>query len=298
MRTAQGLMQGVVQEQPPRLRVTPDTVTLAQPFTVDVSVRVPAGARVLWPTPSDSLAPIALRARPEQVGDAGNGTVTVRYRAAAWDTGTVTVSWPPALIVRESDTMRVELPPIRVAVRSVLPADTSQHQPKPLKGVIADPLPWWPWVLGLVAMLLGWWGWRRVRAARRRNRRHVPVSPYAEFREALDAASRGLLASPAESVRAVAVAEQALRRLLHEIHGVSASLSTTERADAVRDVAKHGRLAPEIAEAIALLLVHTASVLYSPRTVTQDDRQRLFGTMRALAEAMEARHHAMRPSPP
>lgn len=298
MRTAQGLMPGVVQDQPPRLRVTPDTVTLAQPFTVDVSVRVPAGARVLWPTPSDSLAPIALRARPEQVGDAGNGTFTVRYRAAAWDTGTVTVSWPPALIVRGSDTMRVELPPIRVAVRSVLPADTAQHQPKPLKGVIADPLPWWPWVLGLVVLLLGWWGWRRVRAARRRNRRHAPVSPYAEFREALDAASRGLLASPAESVRAVAVSERAFRHLLHVVHDVSPSLSATERADAVRDVAKHGRLAPETAEAIALLLVHTASVLYSPHTVTRDDRQRLFGTMRAVAEAMEARHHARRPSPP
>lgn len=287
-------VQGMVQEQPARLRVTPDTVTLAQPFTVDVSLRVPAGARVLWPTPSDSLAPIALRARPEQVGDAGHGLVTVRYRAAAWDTGNVTVSWPPALIVQGGDTLRIELPPVRVAVRSVLPADTAQHHPKPLKGVIADPLLWWPWVLGVVAVLLAWWGWRRLRARTRGNRGSVPISPYAEFREMLDAASRGLLASPAESVRAVALAERALCRLLQEVHGVSESLSATERADAVRAVAEEGRMISETAERITRLLAHTEAVVYSTHAVTSAERQQLFGTMRAVADAMEAEHHADR----
>lgn len=293
----QGMPQGMLQDQPPRLRITPDTVTLAQPFTVDVSLRVPAGARVLWPTPSDSLASIALRARPEQVGDGGDGIVTVRYRAAAWDTGMVTVSWPPALIVQGGDTTRIALPPIRVAVRSVLPADTAQHQPKPFKGVITDPVLWWPWVLGGVILLLGVWWWRRVRAARRFRRRHVPASPYTAFREALDAASRGLLASPAESVRAVAVSERAFRHLLHVVHDVSPSLSATECVGAVRAVATQGRMAPEISERIARLLAHLDTVLYSTHAVTRDERQQLLGTMRAIADAMEShtpRDHAPR----
>ncbi|MDQ6612437.1 MAG: hypothetical protein M3Y64_08385, partial [Gemmatimonadota bacterium] len=66
--------------------VKPDTVQVGDAFVMTVSVEIPAGARITWPTPADSNGPIGLRA-PIRVTGNENGAVrkeTAEYSLAAW----------------------------------------------------------------------------------------------------------------------------------------------------------------------------------------------------------------------
>ncbi len=272
-----------------QLRVAPDTVAVAQPFAVDIAVRTPANAQLLWPTPADSLAPIALRGAVESLGIDRDGVTTVRYPVAAWDTGQVAVSWSPLLVVQGNDTLRIDVPPVRVTVRSILPSDTTLHVPKPPKGVIADPLPWWPWVLGTVIALLGLWWWRRYRARGAAVTRRDARSPYQLLCVAFDQASRGVLASPAESARVVALSAGAFRTFLFRMLGLEESWSAAECATVLQTLVRRGEIQPEIAERVTHILAHADVAMYSAEPVIGSDQQQLVRTMRSIAEQMDAK---------
>ena len=71
--------------------VRPDTVTVGQPFLVEVRVRAARGAAIVFPAGPDSTAGVqALDPRAIANGraaDAADRTAT--YRLAAWDVGTL-----------------------------------------------------------------------------------------------------------------------------------------------------------------------------------------------------------------
>lgn len=149
--------------------VAPDTVTLGDPFQVQIRVRgTPADATVSFG--DFTLVEPAESTQPPAVLQDENGDWTATYQLRAWITSDSLVGTFPFRI-RTSDgsaedrQVRVRLP----VVRSVLPADSALHHPQPAKGIVpltvvspATPHPWLPWIAAaLVLALVAWLALRR-----------------------------------------------------------------------------------------------------------------------------------------
>jgi hypothetical protein len=206
----------------PRVRlgtaVTPDTVTVGDPFVVTVRVQAPPGAQVTFPAAPDSGAGVELLdPRRDRAAAADSGDVTATYRMAAWDVGTLPLRLGDVVVRVDGVERRVPLTALGVHVRSVLPADTALRVPKPAREPIADPGLWWlRWLLlalallALLALLL----WLARRWWRARRAAGKPDAAYAAALAAFERLDRLNLVASGEPGRHVALAEEILRDYL------------------------------------------------------------------------------------
>lgn len=196
--------RAIAQQFPVKAGVTvaPDSVRVGDPFRVTVGIHAPAGATIEFPRTTDSssavqsLDPVSVRTS----GDTTGVEQYADYRVAAWDVGSQSVRLPDAVVRLNGAERHIRLAST-VFVRSVLPADTAQRQPKPQRDIFdLTPFPWWLLAAILAALiaigLLVWWWIRR----RRRPPPEVFVDPFeqavAEFQRIealglLDAGERG-----------------------------------------------------------------------------------------------------------
>ena len=230
--------------------VAPDTVTVGDPFVVQVRVQAPAGATVAFPASPDSGAAVELldprRERP--AAGAGAVDITAFYRMAAWDVGTVPIGLGDVRVQVGGTARTVSLGALRVVVRSVLPADTALRVPKPPREPIADPGLWWlRWLLlalallALIALLV----WLARRWWRNRRRPGVGDAAYAEAVAAFDRLEKLKLIVAGESGRHVALAVEILRDYLAaRLPDARPSQTSTElrAALAAREEVPHERL--------------------------------------------------------
>jgi hypothetical protein len=200
--------------------VTPDTVTVGDPFVVQVRVAAPAGAAVEFPAGPDSAGAVDLldprRETPAAAAD-GGVDVTAVYRAAAWDVGAVPLGLGDVVVRAAGGERRISLAGYRVNVRSVLPADSARRVPKPVREPLPDAGAWWLPLAALallvlaVVLLLVWlarrW-WRGRRAA-------TPAdAAYREAVAAFERLDRLRLVEAGEGGRHVALAADVVRDYL------------------------------------------------------------------------------------
>jgi hypothetical protein len=265
--------------------VRPETVTVGQPFQVVVRVRSAPGARIAFPAGPDSSLPVeaidppAVRAAPDSAG----AEETAVYRLVAWDTGARGANLGDVVVTLGGEERRVSLAGVRVLVRSVLPADTALHVPKPARDVIAAARPWWHWVAaGLLALallgLLVWWWLRR----RRRAPAATPLDPlaYAE-REFVRIEALGLL-DAGERGRYVALVVEVVRHYLDgRIDGARTSLTSVELLDFLR---RH----PEVpVERLARLLAESDLIKFARRPVTAERARELGREARTIVSEVD-----------
>ncbi|MGZ8414307.1 MAG: hypothetical protein ACXW05_16385 [Gemmatirosa sp.] len=243
----------VLGAQEPRVRlgtaITPDTVTVGDPFVVIVRIQAPPGAQVTFPTAPDSGAAVELLDPRRDRGAADSGDVTATYRMAAWDVGTLPLRLGDVVVRVDGVERRVPLTTLGVHVRSVLPADSALRVPKPAREPIADPGLWWlRWLLlalallALLALLLWlarrWWRGRRPAAK--------PDAAYATALAAFDRLDKLDLVASGEPGRHVALAEEIMREYLAaRLPEATPSRTSSElrAALATRDEVPHARLA-------------------------------------------------------
>jgi hypothetical protein len=162
--------------------VAPDSVRVGDPFRVTVGIHAPPGATIEFPRTTDSssavqsIDPVSVRTS----GDTTGVEQYADYRVAAWDVGPQPVRLPDAIVRLNGVERHVRLAST-VFVRSVLPADTAQRQPKPQRDIFdLTPFPWWLLAAILAALiiigLLVWWWTHR----RRRPPPMVVVDPFEE----------------------------------------------------------------------------------------------------------------------
>ncbi len=171
------------------VEVRPDTVTVGDRFTVIVRVRAPAGSTIQFPGGPDSSANVDLAADPVIAeartipGPTPETPPSIEqiagYRLAAWDIGQQTLGLGVVVVRSGTVERRIPLASHTVFVKSVLPADTTLHVPKPPRDLLAFAWPWWlKWLLIalgiLLAALIAWWLWRIYRHWKNR-----PVHPAA-----------------------------------------------------------------------------------------------------------------------
>lgn len=218
-------------------KVLPDTVTVGQPFDVRLRAIPPRGRQAIAPAVPDTggvvepLDPAAVTHR----GD----TLAVRYRLIAWQPGVLSIPFGPVLMRRDSNEISVPID-VRVVVRSVLPADSSDRIPKDPRELF--PLVthwwdnWWEWALGALAGLAAIYLLYRWRT-RVSTPKPVTESPLLRAEAAFARLDARELPSAGEGGRHVALAAEITRQYLAALdRSLALSLTNAELLRAVEPI--------------------------------------------------------------
>jgi hypothetical protein len=212
-------------------RVSPDTVLIGQPFNLFIKVNAPKGVRFEFPpgpdtATQDGIRPIELRGEKlvSMLGD----TAVALYRLVAWDVGAQPLRFPDVRVTFEGQERRPPLGGAAVFVKSVLPADTTLHVPKPARPLIILPVfNWLLWLALVAAAILAallWWAWRRYR-----NRPKAPVDPYERAQEEFAQIDRRRLLENGRYADYYAASVDVIRRYLAgRVPGVRTSDTSSE----------------------------------------------------------------------
>lgn len=218
------------------VRVTPETVTVGDPFLVVLRIRAPRGSQLRFPG-IDSVEAVEPLDPPRLSGsDTGVVDQSATYRVVAWDVGEVEIPLGDVVVEAGGSTRRIPVEGANVFVRSVLPEDTTLHVPKPARDLMSAPAPWWKWWLvgAVAALLLGLllWAWWRYR---RRARAPVEIDPR-ELAEREFRRIEGMgLVEAGERERYVALMVEVLRDYLaRRVPEARSALTSQELIAAVR----------------------------------------------------------------
>jgi hypothetical protein len=268
---------------PPRVQmgvsVSPDTVTIGDPFELRVRVRAPLGSTIHFPAGPDSTAGVEALDRFRELpgGDANGVERTAVYRLAAWDVGVRGIAFAPGSVSVGGVMRALPITGARVFVRSVLPADSALRVPKPPRDVIDGAVPWALWKLWwalaalLLLALLAYLWWRRSR----REKPVVEIDAFARAEAEFERLERMGLVEAGERGRYVALNVNVLRDYLaRRVSGGDASLTSTELLAAFH----HERGLP--VERLGPVLAEADLIKFARRPVTAE---------RARAIAVEAR---------
>ena len=263
--------------------ITPDTVTVGDPFRVVVRIRAPRGSTVEFPAGPDSGAAVEpLDPRQLRQGeDSASVDVSASWRLAAWDTGEQALQLGDVVVRVDGRERRVPLTALTVMVSSVLPADSTERVPKPERAIFEFGRPWWHWLiaalaaLGIIGLLLWWW-WRR-----RRRRAGVVADPFAEAEAEFERVERLGLVEAGERGRYVALMVEVLRGYLaRRIPTANTALTTSELLIAVRD---HATVP---VNRLALVLADADLVKFARRATTAERARELGAEARGIVHAI------------
>jgi hypothetical protein len=269
------------------VRVSPDTVTVGEHFTVVIRVRAPRGATVTLPSTSDSTyaaSPTATQLiGPPAIGpvaDSSGTTVSGAYRFAAWDTGIQQLGLPDIIVVSGADTGYVSLADRTVFVRSVLPADTTLHVPKPARPQIElRPFDWRPLLIAALVLAAGLLLWRLwIWFSRRRERDLDPFSVAERDFERVEA--MGLIAAGEPERHAALMSDVMRSYLAARVDGIAPSQTSSELLASAPHLHAH---APGLGE----LLWRTDLVKFANNSVDPAEADRLGSAARAIVRSVE-----------
>jgi hypothetical protein len=266
------------------IAVRPETVTVGTRFVVAARVRAPEGATIAWPTAPDTSETVEIVSSRmiDTASDSLATQETARWRLAAWDTGTITIVFEDAVVTAPELERRVPLR-ARVYVRSVLPADTALHVPKPTRDIIAAEPPWWRWVaLALLALallvLVVWWYLRR----RRRKPPPAPVDAMQYAEREFSRVERMGLIEAGERGRFVALMVEVLRDYLAlRLPGALPSLTSTELVRFLRPRSDFS------VQRLANLLGEADLVKFARRPVTAERAREIGHEARTIVREVE-----------
>jgi hypothetical protein len=268
-------------------KITPDTVTVGQRFILLLKVRGPAGATITFPTAVDSSVAdkptspqIIGKPLIDSVADATGTTRTAAYRFTAWDIGPQPLGLGNIAVTVNGQTVYVSLASQSVFVKSVLPADTTQRTPKPLRPpIVILPFNWVPWLILLAAIaaaLLAWWFWRWYR-----RRRDKPLPPFEEAeREFARIEAMGLIES-GEPEKHVALMTDVMRNYLSaRVEGVQRSQTTRQLLAASTSIQPH-------AAGLSQLLESADLVKFARQGASPDDARAMGNHARSIVKSVE-----------
>jgi hypothetical protein len=265
--------------------VQPDTVTVGEHFIVRVRVRAPRGAEIGFPVGPDSGAAVEAVDPKREIASADTTVVerTAIYRLVAWSVGAQRVILGSLVVSAAGTDRRYAIPELPVLVRSVRPADSTGHVPRPARDVFVAPPVLWPWIAGgvLLLALLAWLLRRRLR--RRPTALHLGKGALADAQRDFARIDELSLLEAGERGRYVALHIDVLRDYLAaRIPEAARSLTSTELLAALNADAPVPlpRLVPVLAAADL--------IKYADRPVTDARARELASETRGIVEATEA----------
>lgn len=270
------------------VRVRPETVTVGQPFMIDVRVQAPAAATIRFPVLPDSGDAIeALDPRVITETPGADIDRTASYRMSAWDIGERHPALAAVIVSVNGVDERLEVKVPPVIVRTLLPADTADRVPKPAREPMLTPNGLWKlWLLlaALAAVLIGWW-WQR---------RSAPKPPPAEreaylvARGAFEALDRLALHDAGEPARHVIAHIDVLREYLGRRFPAAHQGQTP--AEFARVLA--GEALPSRHDMLAALLERDADLRFAATPLSIDDAVALADEAKRIVREVQEAHEA------
>jgi hypothetical protein len=258
-----------------RAAIVPETLSVGDVVHAAIRVRLSPGVRVEFPdtlpTSGDAEGAGARVLRSDTTD--GELELTAAYPITAWKPGALRLPTAQIRLLTEGgqDTVNVEF--AEAHVLSVLPADTSNIEPRPARDVLGADRVWWPWLAGLLLALalaaLGIWMWRR----RQRPGAKLVFEPDMPPRQAalamLDRARSLRLIEAGEYKRFYSLVSEALRMYIEALEPAwSADLTTIELASLLLD--RHTEASPALEVLTRADLVKFAKVRPDPDTAHAD----------------------------
>jgi hypothetical protein len=268
-----------------------DSVTVGEPFELRVRIRAPVDAEIRFPDNPDTAGTVQARdPRTVLTTDSVQSLdQTAVYHVAAWDVGEQRVRFEDAVVNWNGADQRVPLDEVSVFVRSVLPADSTLHVPKPARPLWEiKPFPWWWIALALAALAVGllfWWWMRR----RKRGPAPVVIDPYVRAQREFSRLEHMGLVDAGERTRFVALAVEVLRDYLAARYP-KASLALTSR-----ELVALMRRQPMVPLEQLSRVLHEADLAKFARWTLSEERAR--NLARDARAIVEQEHRASQPSP-
>lgn len=272
------------------VRVQPETVTVGDRFNVIVVMRAPAGSTFEFPSGPDSgtvelVTPAALG---DQRSDSAWTEQSAGYRLAAWDIETQPLGLGEVVVRYAGDERRVSLERWTIYVRSVLPADTSLHVPRPAREPFRLGIPAWVWWLlaALVAALLAllaWWLWRRFR------RRVAALPPYEAAEREFARIEAMQLPQKGDGGRHVALMTDVLRDYLAVRLTVVSTAQTSHEVLAAAAADPDARWDPAVRARAERLFARADLAKFAAMRIDRDEAVSLGGDARSLVRDTEHR---------
>jgi len=271
--------------------VTPDTVTIGEPFTVRIRVRAPKVATVAFPdvpAPTGGVDPVDPRAIEEgPPGDVLDRTAV--YSFVAWDVGSQAPTLGPVVVSVAGQERSFPVGSPAVVVRSLLPADSTERVPRDMRGPVPLPGKLWQYLVvatGLIALLT--WLWQRRRARKRLGENDPEPEPWVKARDAFKALDGLALADAGEPGRQVIANVDVFREYVaRRFPDLTASL------DAATFMAVLATLDfPVPSERVAALMGRDTVLRFAQTDVSADDAAALSAEAREIVAKLQLAHEA------
>jgi len=268
-----------------------DTVTVGDPFTVQIRVRAPKVATIRFPdvpSAADAIEPVD----PRAVEDGPPGEMldrTATYRFVAWDVGPRGPAFEPVTITvaGQSRSIAVVVPP--VFVRSLLPLDSAAHQPRDARAPVPVPGRLWQFVLlGSIAMALLFAYWRRWRHMRRERATATGTDAWQDVRQAWQALDALKLDEAGEPGRHVIAHVDVLRHYLaRRFPPVALTLNAGEATAVLTDLDF-----PVPVPRVADLLARDSELRFAHAGIAPDEAVALAAEARDITAQIQLAHEA------
>jgi len=265
--------------------LTADTVTVGERFIAVIRVRVPMGASVTFPQ-ADTSAAVPATATSivgapavQSIDDSTAVTMSAAYMLTAWNVGQQPLGLGDIVVIAGSDTGYVSLAGRMVFVRSVLPADTLLHVPKPPREMFGIAVfDWMPLLIAALVLAAAMLAWRLFIWYRRRSRLLDPYS-VAE-REFARIEAMKLIASGQPALHAALMSDVLRDYLANRVDGIERSHTSSELLANAHEI-QSGSLG------LGELLWRTDLLKFANHQVDDVEAERLGVSAREIAGSVE-----------
>jgi hypothetical protein len=267
--------------------VTADSVTVGERFIAILRVRAPKGATIDFPKAVDSasansITGMELIGKPaiETLPDTSGLMMSAAYRLAAWDTGAQRIALTDIVVHYNGQTGYVHVSDRGIFVKSVLPDDSAQRVPKPLRPAITiSPFNWLPWIIALAALVaagLIWrlWIWYK-------NRKSAPVDPFTRAQREFDRIEALNLIQSGDPERHAALMSDVMRDYL------AARVPEIERSHTSSELLAAGARVHAVAKQLGELLWRADLVKFARADISPDDADKLGKSSREVVQSVE-----------
>jgi len=283
------LLQGGTAQIPVQLgvSVTADSVTIGERFIAILRVRAPRGATIDFPTAVDSasansITGMELIGKPaiETLPDSAGVMMSGAYRLAAWDTGLQRIALTDIVVHYNGQTGYVSVADRAIFVKSVLPEDSAQRVPKPLRPPLQiSPFNWLPWLIALAALIAGLVAWRIW--VWYRNRSKAPVDPFTAAQREFDRIEAMNLIQSGEPERHAALMSDVMRDYL------AARVPGIERSHTSSELLAAGASVHAVAKQLGELLWRADLVKFARAAISPGDADQLGKSSREVVQSVE-----------
>ena len=282
------------QAQEVRAYVSTDSVSIGERFRLSLAAEHRAGT-AYFPSPAlgdTLLGDLEVVTRIDtirRIRGSGMHVDSAVYEVTTFALDSAYVPPLPVHFVDGDDTLMAVSGPLVVPVRSVVPADAeSLRDMAPLADFSRS---WWPWLLGLAAVLLvlgaAYYAWRRYRTRGEPGKPDIP--PYEQAQQRLRALEGETDMYNPDHVKPfyVELADVA-RRYLERRTGLPALEETTrEVIDDLNREAEHGRLPGDTPSRLRRILSQADLVKFADARPAADKNRHMLSDTQATLEAVE-----------